>query len=114
MGSAELGAGSAAAGGMTIAQGPPWKAWYKTARWQRLRWKVLARDLFTCQKCRKTETNTALLVADHIKPHKGDPILFWDEANIQCLCKRCHDSEKQREERSRKVAIGPDGWPIEA
>lgn len=27
----------------------PYRQWYKTARWQRLRWSVLVRDLFTCQ-----------------------------------------------------------------
>lgn len=26
-----------------------WRRWYKTARWQKLRWSVLVRDLFTCQ-----------------------------------------------------------------
>ena len=27
----------------------PWRAWYKLARWQRLRLLVFTRDLFTCQ-----------------------------------------------------------------
>jgi 5-methylcytosine-specific restriction protein A len=26
-----------------------WRALYKTARWQKLRWQVLVRDAFTCQ-----------------------------------------------------------------
>jgi 5-methylcytosine-specific restriction protein A len=30
-------------------------------------------------------------VVDHIKPHKGDRGLFWELANHQALCKRCHD-----------------------
>ena len=30
---------------------------------------------------------------------RGDPALFWSEANVWCLCKTCHDSVKQREER---------------
>ena len=37
-------------------------------------------------------------VADHITPHRGDEALFWDMCNGQCLCKRCHDRDKQREE----------------
>ncbi|OWU83816.1 HNH endonuclease [Oceanicola sp. 22II-s10i] len=77
----------------------PGRAWYGTARWQRLRWAVLVRDLFTCAKCGRVEGQTSQLVADHIEPHRGDPALFWDEGNLQCLCKPCHDSEKQREER---------------
>lgn len=39
------------------------------------------------------------LVADHIRPHRGDPALFWWADGIQCLCKPCHDGAKQREER---------------
>ncbi|AXQ93192.1 HNH endonuclease [Cereibacter sphaeroides] len=79
----------------------PWRRWYKTARWQRLRWSVLVRDLFTCQRegCGRLEADTSLLVADHKIPHRGDEALFWDAANLQCLCKTCHDRDKQREER---------------
>ena len=76
----------------------PWRRWYKTARWQRLRWFVLVRDLFTCQMpgCGRVEPDTAQLVADHIRPHRGDEALFWAETNIQCVCKSCHDGLKQR------------------
>lgn len=76
-----------------------WRSWYKTSRWQKLRWAVLVRDLFTCQMCQRVEVDTSQLVGDHIKPHRGDETLFWDENNIQCVCKRCHDGEKQRQER---------------
>lgn len=94
---------------------PHWKAWKKTARWQCLRWSVLVRDRFTCQRkgCGRIEADTSQLVADHIKAHKGDERLFWDEANLQCLCKPCHDGPKQSFERTgrQKQPIGPDGWP---
>lgn len=80
--------------------GQLWRKWYKTARWQRLRWSVLVRDLFTCRRCRRVEVVTSLLVADHIKPHRGDASLFWDDGNLQCLCKSCHDTFKQAEERA--------------
>lgn len=36
---------------------------------------------------------------DHIEPHGGDPVLFWDEGNWQSLCKHCHDSYKQAQEK---------------
>ncbi|WP_210330832.1 HNH endonuclease [Mesorhizobium sp. NBSH29] len=82
--------------------GGPWRAWYKTARWQKLRWRVLVRDLFTCQMtgCGRIEHDSSQLVADHIKAHRGDVDLFWDETNLQCLCKRCHDKGKQQAEQS--------------
>lgn len=76
-----------------------WRKWYKTARWQKLRWSVLVRDLFTCQRCRRIEADTSQLVADHKTPHRGDEALFWDDRNLQCMCKPCHDKDKQREER---------------
>jgi 5-methylcytosine-specific restriction endonuclease McrA len=46
------------------------------------------------------EGNTSLLVCDHIKPHRGKEELFWDEGNLQTLCKPCHDSLKQAEEQA--------------
>lgn len=77
-----------------------WRAWYKTARWRDLRWATLTRDRFTCQcGCGHLEIETSLLVADHIVPHRGDPDLFWDPANIQTLWKPHHDADKQRHER---------------
>lgn len=38
-------------------------------------------------------------VVDHIKPHRGDKILFWDESNWQALCKQCHDRKTMTEDR---------------
>jgi 5-methylcytosine-specific restriction enzyme A len=83
-----------------------YRAWYKTQRWRRLRWRVLVRDLFTCQMpgCGKVEPNTSQLVADHKVPHRGDEALFWDDGNLWCLCKPCHDSVKQKEEAAARRA----------
>lgn len=77
----------------------PWRAWYGLGRWKKLRWQVLVDSGFRCAKCAREYGNTALLVGDHITPHRGDPALFWDRANIQCLCKPCHDGAKQAEEK---------------
>lgn len=54
-------------------------------------------------------------VVDHITPHRGDPILFWDSKNWQPLCKDCHDRFKQREEKSGRAsaACTVDGMPID-
>ena len=66
-----------------------------------------------CVMCKRDGTITAAQVVDHIKPHKGDQELFWNEANWQSLCKRHHDSDKQRLEKSgvEVQAVGLDGWP---
>lgn len=84
----------------------PWRAWYKTARWRALRLKVFLRDLYTCQMCGRLEGDTSKLVCDHIKPHRGDERVFWDEANLQTLCKACHDTVKQAEEQGTKHMRG--------
>jgi 5-methylcytosine-specific restriction endonuclease McrA len=78
---------------------------YNTKRWRHpetgVRIKILERDGFTCQMpgCgvllvgKRHAPNSP--VVDHIKPHKGNLVLFWDEGNLQALCKRCHDGAKQ-------------------
>lgn len=70
-----------------------------TSRWQRLRLKILKRDRFVCQ-----QTGVLLVgkypapnspVVDHIRPHRGDMLLFWDEGNLQSVSKEWHDRTKQ-------------------
>lgn len=75
---------------------PPWHKWYYLARWRDLRWSVLDDANFTCTWCGRIEANTSRLVADHKVPHRGDPDLFWDRDNLQCLCWTCHSKHKQR------------------
>lgn len=36
---------------------------------------------------------------------------FWNERNLQSLCFRHHDSDKQRIEKGGRI-IGMDGWPV--
>jgi len=37
-------------------------------------------------------------VVDHIQPHKGEVILFWNSNNHQALCKSCHDFKTATED----------------
>lgn len=80
----------------------PWRKWYHLAQWKRLRLETFSRDLFTCQMdgCGKLEGDTSKLVCDHVVPHRGNERLFFDPSNLQTLCKPCHDSLKQKEERA--------------
>lgn len=79
----------------------PWRRWYSLSRWRRLRWDVLVRDRFTCGcGCGRLEGDTSKLVADHIRPHRGEPALFWDPANLQTLTAACHSGAKQAAERA--------------
>lgn len=81
----------------------PLRHLYSTARWARLRKKIFKRDKHKCQA-----TGVGLVggrkhphaaVCDHIVPHRGDLALFWDENNLQSVCKEWHDREKQRLEK---------------
>lgn len=80
---------------------------YNTKRWRDpetgLRRLVLDRDGWQCQMCGVVLAGKAPApsspVVDHIEPHKGNLVLFWDANNLQALCKKCHDTHKQRLER---------------
>ena len=97
-----------------------WRAGKKTAargyggRWQRARLMFLGRpENVLCRMCTAIGLVTRATVVDHIKPHRGDQVLFWDTSNWQPLCKRCHDSRKQSLERGGNGgrAVGLDGLP---
>jgi 5-methylcytosine-specific restriction protein A len=86
----------------------PWRAWYKTAEWERLRRKAFERDLYTCQRsgeiCAGTGNDPNAPVANHKTPHHGDPDLFWGINNIETVTKRIHDSLIQAEERREALS----------
>lgn len=88
------------AAGANVAE---YRAWYKSARWQKLRQQVLTRDLYTCQQTGvvlsggPNEPNSP--VVDHVKPHHGDERLFWDPLNCQSVAKSWHDAVKQKLEK---------------
>jgi 5-methylcytosine-specific restriction endonuclease McrA len=42
-------------------------------------------------------------VVDHVIPHQGNSVLFWDEGNWQALCKLHHDTEKAEIEGRHKA-----------
>ncbi len=77
---------------------------YNTKRWldpeSGVRRRVITHDNTECQmretlligECHAPNSS----VVDQIKSHRGNLVLFWDEANLQALCKKCHDREKQR------------------
>ena len=87
---------------------------YKTARWLRLVEHQRRVEPF-CRFCKANGVITAMEVADHIVPHRNDLTLFWDNNNVQSLCRTHHASDKQREEVGSTVidkTIGIDGWPV--
>lgn len=84
---------------------------YSTERWRRERATYLARQPY-CQRCTQQARLIRATVVDHSQPHRGDPVLFWDQRNWQSLCAR-HSNEKtarevaQRYDRRRPAEAHP-------
>lgn len=91
---------------------PAYKRWYKTARWQKFRRAFLAANPL-CLMCSAAGRTEVAVICDHVERHGGDEAKFW-AGPFQGLCKHCHDSAKQRFEKSGRPALtfGADGWPI--
>jgi 5-methylcytosine-specific restriction enzyme A len=60
--------------------------------WRKRRAEYL-RENPLCVECKKEGIIRAATVVDHIIPHRGDPVLFWDESNWQALDATCHNSK---------------------
>lgn len=84
-----------------------------TSKWRKAR-DVFLRAYPICEYCEARGDVTAANVVDHRTPHRGDQKLFWDRKNWAACCKRCHDSDKQRLEKSG-VIVGCDehGNPLD-
>lgn len=67
-------------------------------QWRKARLEYLA----THPDCAMPECSNAATTLDHIIPHRGDRALFWNRRNWQPLCTHCHNSAKQRLERSTR------------
>lgn len=74
---------------------------YSLARWRHpkygLRRHILDRDPW-CARCALKGIVTHSDTVNHKVAHKGDPELFWDEANLEGVCSPCHSSDIQKEE----------------
>lgn len=84
-------------------------------RWQKARAAFLMlHPLCKCFECVALNRVRLATVVDHDPPHRGDPMKFWDRTSWQAMAKRCHDSFKQRLEKSGRIA-GADarGVPLD-
>ena len=52
-----------------------------------------------CVRCLERGLIVEASVVDHIEPHRGERLKFWDRDNWQSLCKRCHDKKTGSEDR---------------
>ncbi|OSQ35034.1 HNH endonuclease [Thalassospira sp. MCCC 1A01428] len=66
-------------------------------KWQKARVGFLKHHPLCC-RCEQAGLVVAAAVVDHIKPHRGDMVLFWDRANWQSLCTACHNTKTAKED----------------
>ena len=88
---------------------------YDSAAWAALR----KRKLISKPYCERHAAQTpkkfvTATVVHHTVPHKGDVLIFFDFSLLQSLCKRCHDSDAQQEEKSGYHSASDDkGYPTD-
>jgi 5-methylcytosine-specific restriction enzyme A len=62
-----------------------------------------------CAKCFEHGACVPAAVLDHVKPHGGDPLLFWNQKNWQALCTRCHGRKRAEEKADTTLPLGDRG-----
>lgn len=85
----------------------PWRAWYRSPEWKKIRAEVLKRQPI-CNICRKAKSDTV----DHVRKHGGDRVKFF-AGPFQGVCASCHNGPKQAWEKGNTRPIGVDGWPTQ-
>lgn len=68
--------------------------------WNRARKKYLAAHPL-CVACMKEGRYVKATDVDHIIPHRGDRVLFWDQSNWQALCHRHHSMKTRNEDHTQ-------------
>ncbi|WP_395013568.1 HNH endonuclease [Robinsoniella peoriensis] len=68
------------------------------SKWRKARTRYL-KEHPLCVRCREYGKLVKAVVVDHVTPHRGNEVLFWDESNWQALCKQCHDKKTMTDDR---------------
>lgn len=79
-----------------------WRWVYRDPRWSALRQQVLSEEPLCAAGCESPST-----VVDHIRDHRGDPELAFDRANVQGMCKPCHDRKTAGEHLGESGQLAP-------
>ena len=86
---------------------------YKISQCKALRKAQLAKQPI-CYLCNEVGIETQATVADHHVPHRGDTRLFHNPNNLRSVCDTCHNSTKQRYEKSGYwQGCGDSGTPLD-
>lgn len=80
-----------------------WHGLYNSVRWRNMSRDFLKKYPF-CAVC-----GAPARIADHIQPHRGDELLFWDELNLQPLCWKHHSAKTLKENDYFKSELNKKG-----
>jgi len=64
---------------------------YKATRWKRKQKKILKRDEYMCQWCKRYGKKTEATTVHHIKHSDEYPELAYTDSNLISLCSACHN-----------------------
>ena len=82
---------------------------YASPAWKALRLATFVRDGYVCQRsgvlCVGKYPAPNSPVANHRRPHRGDPRLFFDPDNVETVSKAVHDSDVQAEEQAVPMGV---------
>ena len=69
---------------------------YKTRRWLSKRAKILKRDEYRCQECKRYGKNKEAQTVHHANPLRERPEIWLESWNLISLCNRCHEKMHDR------------------
>lgn len=86
------------------------KLFYETSLWRNKRKKILRRDKYLCQECKrygrkKNGQPVPAVLVHHIKPYEQFPELALADSNLVSLCEGCHN--KKHPERGGERRTSP-------
>jgi hypothetical protein len=91
------------------------RAFYDSPAWRKLRAQHLRLHPRCCQCGQRTAKG---MTVDHKQPRRLVPERALDPANLQTVCRPCHDGWKRHLENDDRHpmggGIGPDGFPVAA
>lgn len=85
------------------------KRFYNTKVWKAKRKKILERDEYKCQECKRYGKRIEAKEVHHIKPLEDFPDEALSDENLISLCEKCH--KKKHPEKGTKAAKTRIGMP---
>ncbi len=83
-------------------------SFYASAKWQRFRQKILRRDKYTCQRCKRYGRLKEATEVHHIEHLEDCPEKAFDASNVISLCHACHNA--QHPEKTQAVNQNKSRW----